>query len=68
MATSTAEIDHLLELLAPLGAVTSRRMFGGWGLYVDGLMLAIVVDGEPLLKVDAMSREQFERAGCRPFI
>lgn len=68
MAASTVEIDHLIELLAPLGAVTARRMFGGWGLYVDGLMLAIVVDGELLLKVDAISRERFERAGCRPFI
>lgn len=68
MATSTAEIDHLLELLAPLGAVSARRMFGGWGLYVDGPMLAIVVDGELLLKVDEDSRAMFEQAGCRPFI
>ena len=68
MATSTAEIDHLLELLSPLGAVSARRMFGGWGVYVEGLMLAIVVEGEPLLKVDALSRGRFEQAGCRPFI
>lgn len=68
MATSTAEIEHLLELLAPLGAVSARRMFGGWGLYVDALMLGIVVDGELLLKVDDGSRAAFERAGCRPFV
>ena len=68
MATSTAEIEHLMELLAPLGTVTARRMFGGWGLYVDGSMLAIVVEGEPLLKVDALTRERFEQAGCRPFV
>lgn len=68
MAASTAEIDHLLELLAPLGAVSARRMFGGWGLYVDGLILAIVIDGELLLKVDDFSRQRFEQAGCQPFI
>ena len=31
--------DHCLELLAPLGRVRSRRMFGGHGLYVDDLFI-----------------------------
>lgn len=30
-------VDHCLELPAPLGPVRARRMFGMWGLYVDGL-------------------------------
>jgi TfoX/Sxy family transcriptional regulator of competence genes len=26
-------IDHMTDLLAPLGTLRGRRMFGGYGLY-----------------------------------
>lgn len=39
-------IALLHELLEPLGAVSTRRMFGGHGVYCDGLFIAIVVDGQ----------------------
>ena len=68
MATDTSEIDHLLELLEPFGPLTARRMFGGWGVYADGPMVAIVIDGELLLKTDPATRAVFEQAGCRPFV
>jgi DNA transformation protein and related proteins len=35
-------VDHCAELLAPLGAVRVKRMFGGWGLYVDDIFLALI--------------------------
>lgn len=56
------------ELLAPLGSVRVRRMFGGHGFYVDDLFLAILAGEELYLKVDAQTRPQFEAAGCHPFI
>ena len=68
MATDTSEIDHLLELLEPFGPLSARRMFGGWGVYAGGPMVAIVVDGELLLKTDPATRAAFEQAGCRPFV
>lgn len=68
MATDTSEIDHLRELLAPLGRIDARRMFGGWGLYADGVIVAIVADGELMLKTDAQTRPLFERAGCSAFV
>ena len=43
-------------------------MFGGHGLYVDGLFIAIVAADRLYLKVDATSRERFEAAGCEPFV
>ena len=64
----TSEIDHLLELLEPFGPLTARRMFGGWGIYAAGPMVAIVIDGELLLKTDPATRAVFEHAGCRPFV
>ena len=68
MATDTSEIEHLLELLEPFGPLSARRMFGGWGVYAGGPMVAIVVDGELLLKTDPATRAVFEQAGCRAFV
>jgi DNA transformation protein len=60
-------VAHVLELLAPLGAVRARRMFGGHGLYVDALFIALIADERLYFKADATSRPAFERAGCTPF-
>ncbi|MDP4302414.1 TfoX/Sxy family protein [Leptothrix discophora] len=67
MSNSPDFVNHCLELLAPLGAVRARRMFGGHGLYVDELFIAIVAGERLFLKVDAETRAAFEGAGCGPF-
>jgi len=56
-----------VELLSPLGPVRTRAMFGGQGVYVDGLFMALVDDGQLFLKADAETKPQFEAAGCAPF-
>ena len=56
-----------VELLTPLGPVRTRRMFGGQGLYVDGLFMALIAGNELFLKTDDVSRERFVAAGCTPF-
>jgi len=61
-------IAFLHELLEPLGAVSTRRMFGGHGVYCDGLFIAIVVDGQLYLKVDELTQPAFTAAGCEPFV
>ena len=65
---SDALVDHCLELLAPLGTVRARRMFGGHGLYVDDLFIAIIAFDRMYLKVDAQTSGAFDAAGCEPFI
>jgi DNA transformation protein len=60
-------VSHCLELLSPLGGTSSRRMFGGHALYIDGLCMALIIQDTLYLKVDDTNRAQFERAGCRPF-
>ncbi len=59
---------YCAELLGMLGAARTRRMFGGHGLYVDDLFVALVIGGQLYLKVDAETRPRFEAAGCRPFV
>jgi len=67
-AASTEFISHCLELLAPLGSPRARRMFGGHGLYVDDLFIALVIGERLYLKTDAQTRPLFEAAGSEPFV
>lgn len=68
MAAADREfVTHCLELLAPLGATRSRRMFGGHGLYVDDLFVALIAFERLYLKADLQTRPRFEAAGCEPF-
>ena len=60
-------VSHCLELLSPLGRTSSRRMFGGHALYIDGLCMALIIQDTLYLKADDTSRPLFERAGCKPF-
>jgi DNA transformation protein len=60
-------VSHCLELLGPLGRTSSRRMFGGHALYIDGLCMALIIQDTLYLKVDDTSRPLLEREGCRPF-
>ena len=61
-------VQHSIELLQPLGSVRSRRMFGGHGLYVDDLFVALVLFDRLFLKADDHTRETFQSAGCEPFV
>ena len=56
------------ELLARLGAVRTRAMFGGHGVYLDELFVAIVVGEMLYLKADAMTAARFQAAGSEPFV
>ena len=60
--------SYCVELLGSLGGARSRRMFGGHGIYVDDLFVAIVTGERLYLKVDDESRARFEAAGCQPFV
>jgi DNA transformation protein len=42
-------------------------MFGGWGIYHEGRMFALVADDTVFIKVDDVNRADFERANLRPF-
>ena len=60
--------EHCLELLAPLGTPRCRRMFGGFGLYVDDLFVALIAFDRLYLKADAETAEAFAAAGCERFV
>ncbi|MBI1876272.1 MAG: TfoX/Sxy family protein [Acidobacteria bacterium] len=57
----------VLDQLEELGGVVPRSMFGGVGLYRDGVFFGIIAGDVLYLKVDEGNRPDFERAGSRPF-
>lgn len=59
--------DHLMDLLAPLGSPSYRFMFGGYAIYVDGLMVGIVADDVLMLRADDGNRPDYEARGIGPF-
>ncbi len=67
MRTPDKLTAYLLELLAPLGPVSARRMFGGVGLFRAGLMFGLIANEELFLKVGDTNRQAFEAAGESPF-
>ena len=60
-------IPFVQELLEGWGSVSARRMFGGHGLYHEGLMFAIVMNNRLYFKVDEQNRPDFEAQSLEPF-
>jgi DNA transformation protein len=60
--------EFIRDLFAPFGPVVVRRMFGGAGIFREGLMFGLLFDGAIFLRVDQDSIPDFEREGSRPFV
>jgi DNA transformation protein len=67
MAVSKGFKDFVRDLLGGFGPVSIRNMFGGAGVYADGIMFAILVDDVLYLKADEASQQDFAREGMAPF-
>ena len=58
---------HACELLSCLGPCKATRMFGGYGLSVDGMNVAIIAWDTLFLKTNPETEPQWLAAGGRPF-
>lgn len=67
MPVSDEYRDFVLEQLKGLGDLASRRMFGGVGIWCDGLFFAILMDNVAYLKVDESNVDDFVERGMEPF-
>lgn len=67
MASSADYCDFVLDLLRPLGGVSARAMFGGYGLYRDGLIFALISSDTLYLKAGPRLRAEFEALGLAQF-
>ncbi len=62
------DADDLKALFAPIGPVSVKRMFGGHGVYADGLCFALEHDGEIYFKADDAAKAVYAEAGSAPFV
>lgn len=68
MLDATIYKDFVLDQLQPAGNIRARAMFGGHGIYCDGVMFAALAGGRLFFKVDAQSRQDYIARGLGPFI
>lgn len=59
--------NHIAELMADFAPVRIRPMFGGFGIYWQGVMFALIADDKLYLKADDDSQRHFEARGLGPF-
>ena len=60
-------VIYLEGILQSVGPVRTKRMFGGCGLFLDGLMFALIADNTLYFKVDDENRPDFENLGLEAF-
>lgn len=65
--TAQSLIRKLDSALIPLGPFRARAMFGGYGLYLDGVMFGLIAFDRFYLKVDDATRGDFQKARSEPF-
>ena len=67
MSAANEFVENLEEVFSSFGRVEARAMFGGHGLYRDGLMFALVADDVLYLKADQQSVQRFADLGLAQF-
>ena len=66
MVASDAFIEFLRDQLAPLGRITTRRMFGKTGVFCDAVMFGMVTENTLYFRVDDQNRLTFQEAKSFP--
>ncbi|MHB8846567.1 MAG: TfoX/Sxy family protein [Nitrospirota bacterium] len=67
MPVSNEYLVYIQDLLSVIGLVQAKRMFGGAGLYHQGLFFGLVADDVLYFKVDDSNKTDYEAAGSGPF-
>jgi len=61
-------VSYVVDLMSSIGSVHAKGMFGGHGIYLEGLMFALVADSVLYLKSDKESENAFKERGLEAFI
>jgi DNA transformation protein and related proteins len=67
MAVSANFLSYVIDQLRGLGALRTRRMFGGIGLYCDELFFGLIDDDVVYFKVDDSNRTDYTSRGSKAF-
>ncbi len=67
MKVSPEFLNFVMERLSPIGDIKGRAMFGGYGIFHEDLMFALISEGSLYFKVNDSNRDIYEKAGSKPF-
>ncbi len=67
MAADKDFLDHVMTLLVPIEGINSKAMFGGFGIFHDGEMFALIKGNGLFFKVDSSNRADYEKAGSKQY-
>jgi DNA transformation protein len=67
MKVSFEYLNFIMEKLYPIGDIKSRAMFGGYGIFHEGLMFALISEDTLYLKVSESNRNMYIQAHSQPF-
>ena len=59
--------EYVLDQLHRLSGVECKHMFGGFGLYCNGVFFGIIADGSVYFKTNATTVEAYKERGMQPF-
>lgn len=59
--------SYVVDLMQSIGPVNAQRMFGGYGIFLKGLMFGLIVEDVLYLKADKETENEFKARGLEPF-
>ncbi len=69
MSLSDEQVEHVLELFSGVPDITTRKMFGGLGLYSDGIIFAVLMsDGTIRVKGAGDMIARYEELGMEKWV
>ncbi len=61
-------LAYILDTLEPHAPVTARAMFGGYGIYLNSLIIGVIVENQIYFKIDNQTRPDYEELHAEPLV
>lgn len=60
-------VTYVVDLMQSIGPIRAKSMFGGHGIFLDGLMFGLIAESILYLKVDKETENDFKAKGLEAF-
>lgn len=60
-------VEYITDILSSIKEVKTRKMFGGYGIYCNNVMFAVIIDNELYFKADNTLAEEYKKFDSFPF-
>ena len=69
MSKQNQYLMYVMEKLQPHGPIRSRAMFGGYGIYYNDVIFAVIVKDELYFRIDDLTKRDYEESfNYKPFV